>query len=206
MDDDRGLRPRRGQKRAGPPRAALPGPRRAPTARELARERTVRELGGAQLTVRPDRARCTGCIVTQVVLDAGPAAAPRLRRRPDRPGPGGRRPRGAGTGSSRATSTVPGGTCAAGSAGPAAPPANCGQQASRPSWCSTLIPCPAGTATSELAYALDARGPRRWPWATGSRAARQRVGAGHGADPGPATDPVPGRLVRQCHSRPLPAR
>lgn len=35
-----------------------------------ARERTVRELGGALLTVVPDRARCTGCDVTPVVLDA----------------------------------------------------------------------------------------------------------------------------------------
>ena len=35
------------------------------------RERTVRELGGALLTVCPDRARCTGCDVTHVVLDAG---------------------------------------------------------------------------------------------------------------------------------------
>jgi transposase-like protein len=35
------------------------------------RERTVRELGGLLLTVRPDRARCTGCDVTHVVLDAG---------------------------------------------------------------------------------------------------------------------------------------
>ena len=34
------------------------------------RERTVRELGGGLLTVRPDRARCTGCLVTHVVLDA----------------------------------------------------------------------------------------------------------------------------------------
>ena len=36
-----------------------------------ARERTVRELGGVLVTVRPDRARCTGCDVTHVVLDAG---------------------------------------------------------------------------------------------------------------------------------------
>jgi transposase-like protein len=36
-----------------------------------ARERTVRDLGGALLTVIPDRARCTGCGVTHVVLDAG---------------------------------------------------------------------------------------------------------------------------------------
>jgi len=36
-----------------------------------ARERTIRELGGAVRTVRPDRARCTGCAVTHVVLDAG---------------------------------------------------------------------------------------------------------------------------------------
>jgi hypothetical protein len=32
------------------------------------------------------------------------------------------------------------------------------------------------------------------------------VGAGPGADPGPAADSVPGRLIRQCHSRPLFAR
>jgi hypothetical protein len=36
-----------------------------------ARERTVRDLGGARVTVRPDRALCAGCGVTHVVLDAG---------------------------------------------------------------------------------------------------------------------------------------
>ena len=36
-----------------------------------ARARTVRELGGALLAVIPDRARCTGCDATHVVLDAG---------------------------------------------------------------------------------------------------------------------------------------
>jgi hypothetical protein len=36
-----------------------------------ARERTIRELGGALATVRPDRALCTGCGVSHVVLDAG---------------------------------------------------------------------------------------------------------------------------------------
>jgi len=36
-----------------------------------ARERTVRNLGGAVVTARPDRARCTGCRATHVVLDAG---------------------------------------------------------------------------------------------------------------------------------------
>jgi hypothetical protein len=35
-----------------------------------ARERTVRDLGGALVTVRPDRASCPGCDVTHVVLDA----------------------------------------------------------------------------------------------------------------------------------------
>jgi hypothetical protein len=34
------------------------------------RERTVRGLGGVLVTVIPDRARCTGCDVTHVVLDA----------------------------------------------------------------------------------------------------------------------------------------
>lgn len=36
-----------------------------------ARERTIRELGRAPATVRPDRALCTGCRVSHVVLDAG---------------------------------------------------------------------------------------------------------------------------------------
>lgn len=35
-----------------------------------ARERTVRDLDGTMMRVRPDRARCTGCVVTHVVLDA----------------------------------------------------------------------------------------------------------------------------------------
>jgi hypothetical protein len=35
-----------------------------------ARERTVQDLGGTLLTVRPDRARCRGCRVTHVLLDA----------------------------------------------------------------------------------------------------------------------------------------
>lgn len=36
-----------------------------------ARTRTVRDREGARLTSRPDRARCTGCRATHVVLDAG---------------------------------------------------------------------------------------------------------------------------------------
>ena len=36
-----------------------------------ARERTVRDLYGELVTVRPDRALCSGCEVTHVVLDAG---------------------------------------------------------------------------------------------------------------------------------------
>jgi transposase-like protein len=36
-----------------------------------ARERTVRDLGGELVTVRPDRPLCPGCEVTHVVLDAG---------------------------------------------------------------------------------------------------------------------------------------
>jgi hypothetical protein len=36
-----------------------------------ARQRTVRELGGVPAVVRPDRALCTGCGITHVVLDAG---------------------------------------------------------------------------------------------------------------------------------------
>lgn len=36
-----------------------------------ARERTVRDTGGTLLTVCPDRALCTGCGATHVVLDAG---------------------------------------------------------------------------------------------------------------------------------------
>jgi hypothetical protein len=36
-----------------------------------ARERTVRDLYGELVTVRPDRALCSGCEVTHVVLGAG---------------------------------------------------------------------------------------------------------------------------------------
>jgi hypothetical protein len=36
-----------------------------------ARERTVRDTGGTLLAIRPDRALCTGCGATHVVLDAG---------------------------------------------------------------------------------------------------------------------------------------
>ncbi|WP_128378510.1 DUF6431 domain-containing protein [Streptomyces cavernae] len=36
-----------------------------------ARPRTVRDLGGGLVTARPDRARCTACRRTHVVLDAG---------------------------------------------------------------------------------------------------------------------------------------
>lgn len=36
-----------------------------------ARERTIRDLDGAVLAIRPDRAMCTGCRATHVVLDAG---------------------------------------------------------------------------------------------------------------------------------------
>jgi len=36
-----------------------------------ARTRTVRDRDGQRLTARPDRARCTGCGSTHVVLDAG---------------------------------------------------------------------------------------------------------------------------------------
>jgi len=36
-----------------------------------ARTRTVHDRDGEQLTCRPDRARCTGCRATHVVLDAG---------------------------------------------------------------------------------------------------------------------------------------
>jgi hypothetical protein len=32
--------------------------------------RTVHDLGGARVTTRPDRARCTGCAATHVLLDA----------------------------------------------------------------------------------------------------------------------------------------
>ena len=71
MDDDRGLRHRGGQDRAGPPQAGLPRLRPAAAPVGHARERTVRDLDGTLVTVRPDRALCPGCDVTHVVLDAG---------------------------------------------------------------------------------------------------------------------------------------
>jgi hypothetical protein len=58
-----------------------------------ARERTIRDTGGTPLTIRPDRALCTGCGATHVVLDAGLLPRRAYAARPDRAGPGRRRPR-----------------------------------------------------------------------------------------------------------------
>jgi hypothetical protein len=71
MNDDRGLRHRGGQDRPGPPQAGLPRLRPAAAPVGHARERTVRDLDGTLVTVRPDRALCPGCDATHVVLDAG---------------------------------------------------------------------------------------------------------------------------------------
>ena len=65
---------------------------------------------------------------------------------------------------------------------------------------------PARDRDSELAYALDALGAAAM--ALGDRFGLRHASAwaGHSADPRPAAEPVPGRLIRQRHSRPLPAR
>ncbi|MFF8025176.1 DUF6431 domain-containing protein [Streptomyces sp. NPDC007896] len=71
MDDDRGCGRGGGPEGAGPPDAALPGLRCRAQALGSGPARTVRDLGGGLVAVRPDRARCTGCRRTHVVLDAG---------------------------------------------------------------------------------------------------------------------------------------
>ena len=103
-----------GRSCAGPPDAVLPGLRPAAAAVGHARQRTVRELGGGLVTVRPDRARCAICRVTHVVLDAG-----LLPRRAYTAGLIGQAlvavARGTGTSSSRASLRSRPAPCAAGS-------------------------------------------------------------------------------------------
>jgi hypothetical protein len=72
MDDGRGLSTQRAARHALG-RRKLPCPDCSQLLRPWgrARERTIRELAGALAAVRPDRARCTGCGVTHVVLGAG---------------------------------------------------------------------------------------------------------------------------------------
>jgi transposase-like protein len=171
-----------------------------------ARERAVRELGGALLTVRPDRARCTGCDVTHVVLDVG-----LLPRRAYAAGLVGQAlvaaARGRGHRLIARELAVPEGTVrgwirrvrrSAGQLRAA------GIQAvvaldpdAQPTW----------DRDSELAYALDALGAAAM--ALGGRFGLRHASPwarGHGADPRPPAEPVRGRLIRQRHSRPLPAR
>ena len=95
-----------------------------------ARERTVRDTGGTPLTIRPDRALCTGCGVTHVVLDAG-----LLPRRAYAAGLIGQAlaasARGHGHRPIAAGLAVRPARCAAGSAQPAGPPCSCASRASR---------------------------------------------------------------------------
>jgi Domain of unknown function (DUF6431) len=71
MDDDRGLRHDGGQDRAGRRKLGCPDCGQPLRPWGHARERTIRDTGGTLVTIRPDRALCTGCGASHVVLDAG---------------------------------------------------------------------------------------------------------------------------------------
>jgi hypothetical protein len=119
-----------------------------------ARERTVRDTGGALLTVRPDRALCTGCGATHVVLDAG-----LLPRRAYTAGLIGlalaASARGHGHRPIAAGLAVPSARYAAGSAVPAGPRCSCASPASAPSWHRAMMSCCPGARTDELGAALE---------------------------------------------------
>jgi hypothetical protein len=110
-----------------------------------ARERTVRDSGGTPLAIRPDRALCTGCGVTHVVLDAG-----LLPRRAYAAGLIGQAlaasARGHGHGPSPLAWPSRPARCAAGSAQPAGPPCSCASRASAPSWPPAMMSCCPGPA------------------------------------------------------------
>ena len=160
MSDDRGLRHRGSQDRPGPPQAGLPGCGQPLRPWGRARERTVRDLGGALVTVRPDRASCPGCEVTHVVLDAG-----LLPRRAYAAGLIGQALVAAALGSGHRRIArdlaVPAGTVAAGSAAPAGPPPSCASPASAPSWHLARTACGLDPPTSWAARWSTWR-PRRW--------------------------------------------
>ena len=70
MDDDRGLRHAAARIALARRKRGCPDCGQPLRPWGHARERTVRDLGGELVTVRPDRALCPGCEVTHVVLDA----------------------------------------------------------------------------------------------------------------------------------------
>jgi len=152
------------------PQAGLPGAATSRCGRGgHARERTIRDnRGGELLTVRPDRAMCTGCGATHVVPRRRAAAASRLHDRPDRGrAPGRVPPLGHGQPAHHPwTLAVPGRQpCAAGSAGcPAAPPT----QLARPPGIRTVLAsghdelAGPGPALTSWAARWSTWRPRRW--------------------------------------------
>ena len=126
-----------------------------------ARERTVRDTGGTPLTIRPNRALCTGCGVTHVMLNAG-----LLPRRDYDAGLIGQALAaslaGTGTGTSPPAWPSRPARCAARSAQPAGPPCSCASRASAPSWHPAMMSCCPGPAPRSWVPLWSTWGKRRW--------------------------------------------
>src|SRR6266702_1013900 len=171
-----------------------------------ARERTVRDLGGALVTVRPDRAFCTGCEVTHVVLDAG-----LLPRRAYAAGLIGQALVAAALGSGHRRIArdlaVPAGTVRGWIRGARRSAAQLRITGIRAvvAYDQDALPAPGPPGRAGLRAGTPGdRGDGHRPPARA--AAHQPVGAGQRADPGPPPGHGPGRLSRQRRSRLPPAR
>ena len=171
-----------------------------------ARERTVRDLGGALVRVRPDRASCPGCEVSHVVLDAG-----LLPHRAYAAGLIGQALVGAaarGSGHRRIARdlAVPAGTVRGWIRGARRSAAQLRVTAIRTVVAYDQDALPARVRPDELGYALEHLGAAAMVHRPPVRAAaHQPVGPGQRADPGPPAGHGPGRLSRQRRSRLPPA-
>jgi hypothetical protein len=129
-----------------------------------ARERTVRDTGGTPLTIRPDRALCTGCGLTHVVLDAGllprRAYAARLIGQALAASARGHGHRPIASGLAVPAGTVRGWIRAA-----AGPPCSYASRASAPSWHRAMMSCCPGPAPTSWVPRWSTWRPRRWSWA-----------------------------------------
>ena len=160
-----------------------------------ARERTVRDLGGTLVTVRPDRAVCPGCDVTHVVLDAG-----LLPRRAYAAGLIGQAlvapPSGPGTGASRGDLAVPAGTVRGWIRGARRSAVQLRITGIRAvvAWDQDALPARFRTERAGVRAGMPGGrgGGHRPPVRAG---AHQLVGADQRADPRPAAGHGPGRLA-----------
>jgi hypothetical protein len=170
-----------------------------------ARERTVRDLHGALLAVRPDRALCTGCGATHVVLDAG--LLPRRAYTAGLIGQAlvasalghGHRPIAVGL-------AVPAGTVRGWIRAARQSAVQLRVTGIRAVLASGQDHLLSWARTDELVPRWSTWRPQHWSSAAGTGWSTSAGGRGSRADPRPAADHGPGRLSRPRRSRLPPAR